>query len=562
MPILRYGQAAPANKSKLTLVPRLSRVNIILLVVAALLVSFGVVSGVALEKYRALPARAFDHVLDHVYFALELHRSDVKELLANQFRMDSHGIPLNRDIDLTLLPLNVRGVRLSDTFQVPKVAGGITSIANTLVVVDRLGGLYAVERSEPVRKLDFPPLPNNVGAYAAANGWMNPDNFRAYSIVFMKATDELAVSHEIFDAEHKGSRMAVSLIKIDPETLTPQGVWRTIFKGDLDPGGPTETGGGRLAADAYGNLYLTIGVYQITGTDVAQSDSSLLGKIVKLDVAKGTTTIVSKGHRNPQGLLITEKGEIWSTEHGPAGGDELNQIAAGANYGWPRVTLGTDYGHYSWKTEGANTRHEGYQLPVYAWVPSVAISNLIEVKGFDARWNGDLLVSSLKAQSLYRLRFDKGHVLYSEPIWIGQRIRDIAELADGTIALWTDAAEVLFISVDKVRLASNQHWPSVLGDTAITSCMLCHHFGPTGPADPAPSLSSIFDRKIASDNYRYSVGLRNKEGKWTEENLKQFLTDPDRFASGTSMPARGLTPAQIDEVVAMLKSLDDASQQH
>ena len=151
--------------------------------------------------------------------------------------------------------------------------------------------------------------------------------------------------------------------------------------------------------------------------------------------------------------------------------------------------------------------------------------------------------------------------MYSEPIWIGQRIRDLVELANGTIALWTDDGEVLFINVDQARLNSDRRWPDALGDTVISSCLFCHHFGPTGPADLAPSLSNIFERKIASDNYRYSVALRSKDGKWTEPSLKLFLTDPDRFASGTSMPSRGLTSQQIDEVVATLKRLDEESQQ-
>jgi cytochrome c2 len=314
-----------------------------------------------------------------------------------------------------------------------------------------------------------------------------------------------------------------------------------------------------MAADTSGNIYLTIGVFQINGTDIAQSDAKLLGKIIKIDTAKGTWTTISKGHRNPQGLLITANGEIWSTEHGPAGGDELNRIVAGANYGWPRVTLGTEYGRYSWELTGPVGRHDGYEAPVFAWLPSIAASNLIEIKDFDPRWNGDFLVSSLKAQSLYRLRLDKGHVIYFESLWIGQRIRDITQLVDGTIALWTDDSQVLFLTVDRERLASNRRWPVALGETIVSSCMYCHHFGPTTSSDPAPSLSHLFGREIASDNYRYSAALR-RDGKWTEGALKQFLADPKRFASGTSMPSLALTPEQIDEVVATLKRLDEAAQ--
>ena len=263
--------------------------------------------------------------------------------------------------------------------------------------------------------------------------------------------------------------MGVSLIEFDPVTLKTLGTWRTIFKGEFEPIGPNVAGGGRMAADTSGNIYLTIGVIQINGTDVAQSDAKLLGKIIKIDTAKGTWTTISKGHRNPQGLVITANGEIWSTEHGPAGGDELNRIVAGANYGWPRVTLGTEYGRYSWEFTGPVGRHDGYEAPVFAWLPSIAASNLIEIKDFDPRWNGDFLVSSLKAQSLYRLRLDKGHVMYVESLWIGQRIRDITQLVDGTIALWTHDSQVLFLTVDSERLASDRRWPVALGETIVFS---------------------------------------------------------------------------------------------
>jgi aldose sugar dehydrogenase len=540
---------------------RLSAANVRIGPVAAVLIGLGLVGlGMILEKYSLLPARAVDRVINRAQHWFEFRRNDASAFLARQYSYDSGDISLERDIDSGLLPLKVRGLRLSNTQPVPKVGGGIVSIGTALVAVDRLGNFYEVQPAGEVRKLDVPHLPNNLEAYAAANGQIASDYFRVYSAVYLKASHELAVSHEVFDVEHKGTRMGVSLIEFDPATLKTIGAWRTIFKGEFEAVGPNVAGGGRMAADASGNIYLTIGVYQINGTDAAQSDTKLLGKIIKIDSAKGTWTTISKGHRNPQGLVLTTKGEIWSTEHGPAGGDELNRIVAGANYGWPKVTLGTEYGRYSWESGGPVGRHDGIEAPVFAWLPSIGASNLIEIEDFDPRWNGDLLVSSLKAQSLYRLRLDNGHVMYSEPIWIGQRIRDIAKLADGIIALWTDDSLVLFLTVDRERLASDRRWPVALGETIMSSCMYCHHFGPTTSGDPAPSLSNIFGRKIASDNYRYSTALRSKEGNWTEAALKQFLVDPDRFASGTSMPARGLTPEQIDEVVATLKRLEDAAQ--
>jgi cytochrome c2 len=180
------------------------------------------------------------------------------------------------------------------------------------------------------------------------------------------------------------------------------------------------------------------------------------------------------------------------------------------------------------------------------------------IDGFHPRWNGDLLAGSLKAETLFRLRLDGLRVVYSEPIYIGQRIRDIAQMSDGTIALWTDDTQLLFIAVDWPRLAGNLRSPAI-HDTLRNQCMYCHHFGPTNPTDFAPSLSNLLNRKIASDNFRYTAALRNKDGVWTEENLRKFLADPSKFASGTTMPSRALNPEAIDEVVRDLARPHSAS---
>jgi glucose/arabinose dehydrogenase len=113
---------------------------------------------------------------------------------------------------------------------------------------------------------------------------------------------------------------------------------------------------------------------------------------------------VSYGHQNPQGITISANREIFSTEHGPRGGDKLNLIQSGLNYGWSKVSLGTDYPSYSWDANKKQGRHDGFEPPIYAWMPSIGISNLIEVNSFANRWNGDFLIASLKAASFYRTR--------------------------------------------------------------------------------------------------------------------------------------------------------------
>jgi Glucose / Sorbosone dehydrogenase len=279
-------------------------------VVAVLLVGFGlVVLGVVLEKYRLRPARAVDRVLDRARGWSEFERNDVNAFLARQYSHDSHDMTLEPDFDSVLLPLKVRGLRLSDTPPFPKVGGGIVSVGTALIAVDRLGSFNEVQPTGRIRQLEVLHLPNNLEACAAANGPIGPDYFRFYRPVYLKASHQLAVSHEVFDVEHKGTRMGVSLIEFDPVTLKTLLTWRTIFKGEFEPIGPNVAGGGRMTADTSGNIYLTSGVFQINGTDVAQSDANLLGKIIKIDTAKGMWTTISKGHRNPQGLVMTANGE-------------------------------------------------------------------------------------------------------------------------------------------------------------------------------------------------------------------------------------------------------------
>lgn len=481
--------------------------------------------------------------------------TDPMEVLSRQYSRDIGKTAQVRDVDTGLLPLKINGVRIGKYYPVPKVAGGITAVGNTVIVLDRLGNLYSCDsRCDIPKKLPFPELPNNIGDFLIQPGAVVDDkSFRAYSVKYLGFAKRLAVSHEFFDKQYNKSRLAVSVISIDEELLQPIDAWQTIFLGDPEPKGPNEQAGGRLAAKGPDTLYLSVGNYQISDPAVSQDVNSKMGKILEINIDSKKVRTVSSGHRNPEGLIVTSDGTLLSTEHGPAGGDELNLIVEGANYGYPIVTLGTEYGRYSWHESKFVGRHAGYQAPTFAWVPSIGVSTLLQVKGFDQRWDDDLLVASLKAQSLYRLRLDGTKVLYSEPIWIGQRIRDIVQLQDGTIVLWTDDSELQFITIDRQRLEQSKRNPGS-SDTLVGGCMYCHHFGPTNAGDFAPSLSNVLGRKIGSENYRYSVALRGKDGVWTEESLRNFFSNPEEFAPGTPMPDLHLSQDQLDEVIQDLKN--------
>jgi aldose sugar dehydrogenase len=164
--------------------------------------------------------------------------------------------------------------------------------------------------------------------------------------------------------------------------------------------------------------------------------------------------IWSYGHRNPQGLVIhPQTGDIWATEHGPQGGDELNLVQPGRNYGWPVVGYGVQYG-------GANIhegqREAGMTDPVHHWVPSIATSGLIVYTGnaFPG-WRGNLLAGGLAGETIRRLVMDGQRVVREEQIFQGQgRVRDVREGPDGFIYIATDhrgGQETRIVRLEPVR---------------------------------------------------------------------------------------------------------------
>ncbi len=147
----------------------------------------------------------------------------------------------------------------------------------------------------------------------------------------------------------------------------------------------------------------------------------------------------SYGHRNIQGLAVDPfSGEVWAHEHGPYGGDEINQLNEGGNYGWPAATFGIDYD----KTILSNTPLlEGTEPPVYYWYPSIAPSGLAIYSGDEfPKWRGDLFLGGLGSQRLHRLERLDGHVIREELLLaeLDVRIRDVVQGPDGSLYVLTD----------------------------------------------------------------------------------------------------------------------------
>ena len=464
---------------------------------------------------------------------------------------------LAKNIDTGLLPLSVAGVRVGALQPVAKVAGGIAIVSGAVIIADHVGQLFASWNGS-LRPIPAPPIPNGAKEFMADRK-LPLAVLRVHDVEYLRDDALLAVSFEAYSPAEKAPRLTVAVIKFDERSTAVSGEWRVIFEGTpmRQDHFASLAGGGRLAYKAPGKVWLTCGDYNQDGVmlaspQMAQDMSVTFGKIFEIDVLKGARQQVSMGHRNPQGLAFTSAG-VYATEHGPAGGDELNCIRQGANYGWPQETLGTDYGAYDMPGALPVGRHARFEAPIFAWVPSIGVGNLVEVRGFNERWDGDLLVASLKAESLVRVRLEKGRAMVAEQIFIGSRIRDLACLPDGRIVLWTDDAELLYLSVDRQALANNRRGLNVAGQPWMAVCVMCHHFGNTAPTSLAPSLGGVVGRKIGSDTFsRYSPAFKAAEGVWTIERLKAFIADPSAVIPGTSMPKPQISPDDLERIVQTL----------
>jgi glucose/arabinose dehydrogenase len=208
--------------------------------------------------------------------------------------------------------------------------------------------------------------------------------------------------------------------------------------------------GCRIALDDKGLLHLALGERGNRMND-AQTLNNHLGKVIRLGVdgkvprdnpfaqrKDALPEIWSYGHRNPQGMVLSPEGQLWLIEHGPQGGDELNLVRPGLNYGWPVITHGENYG--GGKIGDGLTRKEGMEQPVHHWVPSIAPSGMafVTTDRYGAAIKANLFVGSLKFGRLHRLELQGGRVVREQIIPVGARVRDVRQGPDGALYLLTD----------------------------------------------------------------------------------------------------------------------------
>ena len=330
---------------------------------------------------------------------------------------------------------------VTDSIDIP---WGLTFLnENELLVTEKSGILYRVVDGMKTEVQGLPPV------YVRGQGGLLDiaiaPNYKETGIIYFTTSSPLG--------EEKGGHTALYSTQLKGNQLINT---KLLYKGDYN----TKKGqhwGSRISFDNQGHLYFSIGDRgnrEVNPQDITRDG----GKIYRLnldgsipednpfvDNDNNRKAIFSYGHRNPQGMIThPETGKIWIHEHGPRGGDEINIIEAGKNYGWPIITYGINY---SGTPITDITQKEGLEQPFYYWLPSIAPSGMaFSTSDIYPDWKGDLFVGSLKFEYLERLEIRNNQVVKREKVLdsIG-RVRNVEQGPDGYLYVGVEGKGILKI---------------------------------------------------------------------------------------------------------------------
>lgn len=263
-------------------------------------------------------------------------------------------------------------------------------------------------------------------------------------------------SHWIYFSYSKtvktGSATTLARAKLVGDTLSD---WQELFVTRIDSSKRAHFGG-RIAFDGTGHVFLSSGERGHRAN--AQDLTNHAGKILRLNMDGSVPTdnpfvgqtnalpeIWSYGHRNPQGLCYNKETEqLWEIEHGPRGGDEINLIQPGHNYGWPVISYGKEY--WAPLAVGEGTHKQGMDQPVYKYIPSIAPSSLLQYQGaLFKQWHGRLLAGALSLQHLNVVELNEENQFKHEQRLLNtlnSRIRSLLEGPDGELYIGTDQGDI------------------------------------------------------------------------------------------------------------------------
>ncbi len=343
--------------------------------------------------------------------------------------------------------------------EVQTVATGLVNPWSLAFLPD--GRMLVTERPGRIRLVTpkgqlSPPLKGVPEAWASGQGGM-------HDVIIDKSFADNGTIYFCFaERAAGGGRTAVARAKLDDSNGRLEEV-KIIFRQE----GPLSSGnhyGCRIVQASDGNLFVVLGEH-FAYRDEAQNLGNHLGKLIRIapdgaapkdnpfvgrDDAK--PEIWSFGHRNAQGLAINPAtGDLWETEHGPRGGDEVNIIGKGKNYGWPVIGYGIDY---SGAKIHDSTAKPGMEQPIKYWVPSIAPSGMAfyTAKLFP-KWSGSLFTGALAGRMLVRLSLDGNTVTGEERLLqnLNERIRDVRQGPDGALWLLTDSSAGRILRVSPAK---------------------------------------------------------------------------------------------------------------
>lgn len=259
----------------------------------------------------------------------------------------------------------------------------------------------------------------------------------------------LFVAYTTWDAENNGARMAVTEYELDADGLG------LTFKREIFLSSPAvkepllglQTGGKLALGENDHTLYLSVGDF--SRPDKVQDKTTTIGKVIKIDLKKPSAEVFATGIRSPSGGLLFDRvsNELWLTDHGPRGGDEINLIKNGKNYGWPAVSYGTIYERDGMGTYYGNkfNNHEGYEKPAMTFVPSIGIGPIAKYPptGKTDYWDNDYFIAGMGANTLYRVKKEGPNLIYAEPVLSGYRIRAMKIDHQGNFYMKTESNQFL-----------------------------------------------------------------------------------------------------------------------
>lgn len=470
-------------------------------------------------------------------------------------------------------------------------AGGISPFLDTsILVTDRLGKLFHVNGYEVTEVNVAPPDSKREELQAQLDEGLLGDieidfNWMRYNDILYVAGQNgsgyLLMSYTDWRPDELcfGSAMSRLAVKgTDPSKWSAdESDWDVLAR--TEPCLKTFTSGkglygleagGRMDLNTDGRIVWTSGVYErddrYTDRDfsnaLGQRDDGDYGKVMLVNIETGEKEIIAKGLRNPQGVSVAADGNIWVSDHGMQGGDELNLVFKGANFGFPAVSYGTKYTRAPAGNGPRHAGHEGYDKPVISFVPSIAPSAALAVQGFHYAWDGDILVGALSG-TVNRVHVEDGHAAYVEPIEVGIRIRDMARINGGaTIVLYSDDRRVVYLTADTspdpmARFDKLLHDNSVddaqfaAVESTVNSCLQCHSLLEGVDNGAGPSLYRVCGREPGKSPFdNYSGALNGLGGTWTETTLSAFIVDPYALAPDTTMGWSGMDDTDVADVVA------------